>query len=93
LVGNTVNVGGPTNKSGCLPTTAFKAKKFLTLMLSLILRRIFLKFGQQKSVLELLRPYVGKFQRFFNFFAVLGGLIIIKNIYLLTRMLRPLCAC
>jgi hypothetical protein len=72
---------------------SFGAAKFLTRMLSLILRRDFFSLGQHFFFFSgsfcnhLLVP-----MEIFKIFAVLGTLKIIEHFEFLTRMLRPFCA-
>ncbi len=72
----------------------FGAAKFLTHMLSLILRRIFFEFGQKKCFFfaKPLRPFVSVYRDFLINFDCLGTLKIIRNIEFLRGMLRTLCA-
>jgi hypothetical protein len=57
-----------------------RSAKFLTCLLSLILRNIFFQFGQKKFFVKLLRPIVNVNGYFLTFFDVVGTLKIIKNI-------------
>jgi hypothetical protein len=72
---------------------SFGAAKFLTRMLSLILKwDFFLVWAKNFFFLEAFETICWCQWRFFQIFVVLGSLKIIENFEFLTRMLRPLCA-
>ncbi len=69
------------------------AAKFLTRLLSLILRRIFLRFGQKQILsVELLRPFLSNNSDFLKYWLFQVLKKIIKSFDFLMRVLWPLCA-